>query len=241
MQVRITHQPSYAKATVSLAPGESVKAEAGAMMGMSADMTLQTATGGLMKGLKRSLMGGESFFQNTYTAGPRGGTLELVPALSGDLYHTHLDGGRGLIVQDSSYLASAPSITVDTKWQGLRGFMAGEGFVMLHVTGTGDLVLSSYGAIDQRTLGPGETWTVDSGHIVAFTDTMQYGSRRIGGLKSTLFSGEGIVTDFVGPGTLWTQSRSIQGFLGWLQTKLPGGGGRSGGEGGGILGQFLNG
>lgn len=241
MQVKITHQPSYAKATIQLAPGESVKAEGGAMMGMSADMTVQTSSGGVMKGLKRAVLGGESFFQNTYTAGPKGGSIELVPSLTGDLYHTSLDGKQGLIVQDSSYLCSSPTVTVDTRWQGLRGFMAGEGFVMLHVSGSGDLVLSSYGAIDQRKLAAGERWTVDSGHIVAFTDGMQYGTRRIGGIKSTLFSGEGLVTDFVGPGTLWTQSRSIQGFLGWLQTKLPGGGGRSGGEGGGILGQLLNG
>lgn len=239
MDIRITHQPSYAKATVTLAPGEAIKAEAGAMMASSSDLQIQTSSGGFMKGLKRSLLGGESFFQNTFTAGPRGGTIELVPPLPGDLRHIRLNGG--LIVQDSSYLASHPSIVVDTKWQGFRGAMGGEGFVMLHVHGQGDLLVSSYGAIDERTLAAGETWVVDTGHLVAFSDHMQFRNRRVGGLKSTLFSGEGLVSEFMGPGTIYTQSRSSMSFLDWLARRLPGGGGSAGGSRGSMLGDILGG
>ncbi|MGB0653379.1 MAG: TIGR00266 family protein [Thermoplasmatota archaeon] len=237
MQVTITHQPSFAKARVQLSPGEAVKAEAGALLAMEGDVDIKTASGGVMKGLKRAVLGGESFFQNTFTAGGAGGSVHLCPSLPGDLFYTRLQG-HTLIVQDGSYLASAPTIQVDTKWQGARGFFSGEGFVMLKVSGQGDLILSSYGAIEQHDLKPGQRFTVDTGHIVAFTDGMGQNLRRLGGIKSTLFSGEGIVSEFTGPGTVWTQSRSSQSFLDWLARRLPGGGGSSGGEGvmGGLLG-----
>lgn len=233
MKIDIQHRPSYARARVELGANESVRAEAGAMMSMLGDIDIKTQSGGIMKGLKRSLMGGESFFQNTFTAGPAGGIIHFAPSLPGDVYHHELDGS--LIVQDGSYLASDDSITVDTKWQGARGFFSGEGFVMLKVSGRGDLLLSSYGAIEEHKIGEGGRFTVDSGHIVAFTDGMQYNLRRLGGFKSTLFSGEGIVTEFTGPGTIWTQSRSSQSFLDWLAAHLPGGGGNGGGRSRGVL------
>ncbi len=236
MKIAIEHRPSYARAKVELGANETIRAESGAMMAMMGDVEIKTQSGGIMKGLKRSLMGGESFFQNFFTAGPAGGVMYLSPNLPGDLYHHKLDGT--LIVQDGSYLASDAGIEVDTKWQGARGFFSGEGFVMLKVSGKGDLLLSSYGAIEEHKVGPGGKFTVDSGHIVAFTDGMSYGVRRFGGLKSTLFGGEGIVTEFTGPGTVWTQSRSSQSFLDWLASQLPGGGGGSGGRSKGLLGML---
>ncbi len=235
MKIDIEHRPSYARARIELGPNEAVKAESGAMMSMMGDVQIKTASGGVMKGLKRSLLGGESFFQNTFTAGAAGGIISLAPTLPGDLYHHHLNGT--LIVQDGSYMASDAGIEVDTKWAGAKGFFSGEGFVMLKVSGTGDLLLSSYGAIEKQELGPGGRFVVDSGHIVAFTE-MEYSIRRIGGLKSTMFSGEGIVTEFTGPGTVWTQSRSTQGFLDWLARRIQGGGGNGGGRSQGILGML---
>lgn len=239
MRISIEHGKSYATARVELAPNEVVKAEAGAMLAMKGDVHLQTASGGVLKGLKRSLMGGESFFQNTFTARGEGGTVWLAPPLPGDVLHTRLDGDA-LIVQDGSYLASDPSIDVDTRFQGARGFFSGEGFVMLRVSGRGDLLLSSYGAIEAHPLRPGERLIVDTGHIVAFTETMPHELERVTrGLKSLFFSGEGVVSAFTGPGTVWTQSRSSQSFLAWLSSRLPGGGGSGGGRGlmGGLLGE----
>lgn len=238
MQIHLENAGSYATARLDLAPGERVKAEAGAMMAMSGDLTIETRSGGVLKGLKRAVMGGESFFQNTFTAGARGGFLWLAPALPGDVIATKL-AGNALIVQDGSYLASAPEVEVDTRFQGARGFFSGEGFVMLRVSGAGDLLLSSYGAIARHDLAAGQEFRVDTGHLVAFTEGMHFETQRIGGLKSTLFSGEGVVSAFQGPGTVWTQSRSNQSFLNWLAQRLPGGGGSSGGRGmlGGVLGE----
>lgn len=220
MDVSIEQRPSYSIAKVRLSPGESVKAESGAMVTMQGDVTLQTSTGGLGKALKRSLLGGESFFQNTFQAGPKGGEVAFAPPLPGDIV-LHELRGQSLIVQDTSYLASDPAVVVDTSWQGFKGFMSGEGFVQLKVSGQGKLLLTAYGAIEPKTLAPGERFVVDTGHMVAFTEGTGFQVRRVGGVKSTLFSGEGMVIDFTGPGQVWTQTRSVQAFLGWLIPRLP--------------------
>lgn len=232
MQVDVQHRPVYAVARVRLEAGEQVKAEAGAMVAMSGDVAIQTgAAGGLGKALKRSLLGGESFWQNTFTAGPGGGSVDLAPPMPGDILPLQLQG-HNLIVQDGSYLASATTVEVDTRWAGLKSWGLGEGFVLLHVGGHGMLLLNSYGAIDARTLAAGERLVVDTGHLVAYTEGIRFTVRRIGGLKSTLFSGEGVVGEFTGPGTVWTQSRSSQAFLTWLLPKMPGTGGAKAGRGG---------
>ena len=89
------------------------------------------------------------------------------------------------------------------------------------VAGQGELVLSSYGAIHHIDLQPGQTYTVDTGHMVAWTDGVQYAVRRVGGWKSTLLSGEGLVCDLTGPGRIYLQTRSQDAFLSWLIPQLP--------------------
>jgi uncharacterized protein (TIGR00266 family) len=92
---------------------------------------------------------------------------------------------------------------------------------MLKVTGQGEVILSSYGAIHALDLQAGQTYTVDTGHLVAWTETVTYNVRKVGGWKSTLFSGEGLVCDLTGPGRLYLQTRSQDDFLEWLIPKLP--------------------
>jgi uncharacterized protein (AIM24 family) len=92
---------------------------------------------------------------------------------------------------------------------------------MLKVHGSGTLIVSSYGAIDEIELGPGETFTVDTGHLVTFTEGIGFRVRKVGSWKSTIFGGEGLVVDLTGPGTLTLQSRSEDAFLRWLVPQLP--------------------
>lgn len=92
---------------------------------------------------------------------------------------------------------------------------------MLRVSGQGKLVIASFGALDEWTLGPGEIYTVDSGHLVTMTEGIGFEVRKVGNWKSTLFSGEGLVVDLTGPGTFTTQSRSQDAFLSWLIPRLP--------------------
>ena len=219
MQVDIQASPSFAMGTIRLAASESVKVEAGAMAAMSGGVEIQTASqGGLLGGLKRSL-GGESFFINTFTAAS-GGEVSVAAKLPGDLIHLPLAGGA-MFVQSGSWVASEPGIEVDTKWGGAKTFFSGEGLFLLRCSGAGDMLVSSYGAIIERQLQPGEVYTVDTGHIVAFDEGVTYAVRKAGSWKSTLLGGEGLVTDFTGPGRLLMQTRSPQDLIGWLTTVLP--------------------
>jgi uncharacterized protein (TIGR00266 family) len=127
---------------------------------------------------------------------------------------------QSFLVQSGAYVASSGGIKVDTKFGGARTFFASEGLFLLRCSGSGTLVLSSYGAIHQRGLADGETYTVDTGHLVAFPDGIGFDVRAVGGLKSTLFSGEGLVVDLSGPGTVLMQTRSTDAFLTWLLPQL---------------------
>jgi uncharacterized protein (TIGR00266 family) len=226
MQTEILYQPSYALCRISLRQGEKIRAESGAMVSMAGVDVETQATGGLFKSLGRSLLGGESFFQNTFTAQIDGAELTVAPDLPGDIAVMPLNG-QELVVQSGSYLASELGITVDTKWGGARSFFGGEGLIMLRCAGTGLLVLSSYGAIHRVSIPAGATYTVDTGHIVAFAGGTQYRVRKVGSWKSTIFGGEGLVVDFTGPSDIYLQTRSPEAFLSWLIPNLPN---RSGGS-----------
>ena len=221
MNVEIHYRPSYSMGVIRLNGGEGVQVEGGSMVGMSQGMLLETrAAGGILKSLGRALLGGESFFVNTYTAPAQGGEVMVAPALPGDLVTLDL-GGESLLVQSGSYVASESSIQVDTKWSGAKTFFASEGFIMLNITGRGKVVLSSYGAIHEMSLSQGQSYTIDTGHLVAFSEGMGFRVRSVGGIKSTLFSGEGLVVDLTGPGRVLMQTRSTDAFIAWLTPHLP--------------------
>ena len=221
MHIELLYQPAFSLGVINLDGNEQVRVEAASMVSMSQGMTLETqATGGLFKSLGRAVFGGESFFQNTYHAPAGGGRIAVAPALTGDLMVIDMHD-ETLMVQSGSYLASAMDIAIDTKWSGAKTFFASEGLIMLRAQGTGLLLLSSYGAIHPLNLAAGETITVDTGHLVAFSEGIGFHVRKVGGLTSTLFSGEGLVVDLTGPGRVLAQTRSTDQFLSWLIPKLP--------------------
>ncbi len=221
MDVDIRYSPAFALAVITLPPGGEVRAEAGAMTSMSGGVEIQTkAQGGMLAGLKRSVLGGESFFINTFRA-PAGGELTVSPTLPGDIVHMPVGDAGALMVQSGSWLASDPDVQVDTKWGGRKTFFTGEGLFLLRCTGAGDMIVSSYGAIERRALAQGELLKIDTGHIVAFEENIGYQVNKVGGWKSTLLSGEGLVATFTGPGVLWLQTRSPADFIGWLIPQLP--------------------
>jgi uncharacterized protein (TIGR00266 family) len=226
MQTEILYRPAYSMAVVRLDGHESIRVEAGAMVSMSDGVTLETkAAGGILSSLKRSLLGGESFFMNEYQAPAQGGVITLAPALPGDMVMLDARPGEALLVQSGSFVASSSGVEVDTKFGGAKTFFASEGLFLLKCSGEGQLLLSSYGAIHDLQLAPGERYTVDTGHLVAFGETLGFSVRAVGGLKSTLFSGEGLVVDLTGPGRVLMQTRSSDAFLSWLmpqvQRRLP--------------------
>ncbi|MEM2071096.1 MAG: TIGR00266 family protein [Archaeoglobaceae archaeon] len=216
MKYRILAKPSYSLLELELEGGEEVIAESGAMVYMRNVELATEVKGGILSGLKRAMLGGESFFINRYVAKGKA-LLGLAPPYNGDITHINLSGR--IYAQSGSFLASSPSINIDTKWGGAKTFFAGEGLFLLKLEGVGDLFLASFGGIEE--INVDGKLAVDTGHIVAFEDTLDFRITKVGGLKATLLSGEGLVAEFSGKGKVWIQTRSIGEYIGWLASLLP--------------------
>jgi uncharacterized protein (TIGR00266 family) len=161
-------------------------------------------------------------FINTFTA-ERDAGITMAPAFPGDVRQMRLEN-ETLFVQSGSYMASTGDIAIDTKWGGAKTFFSGEGFFLLKLAGTGDLLLSSYGAIHEIALEPGQKAIVDTGHVVAFGEHVGYEVHKVAGWKQTFLSGEGLVVHLTGPGRALLQTRSAAALAGWLAPLLPTGG-----------------
>lgn len=224
----VLHQPAFALAVVRLAAEQSILAEAGAMVSMSANVELQSQMkGGLMGALKRAV-GGESAFVSTFTARGGPGEVTLAPGTPGDIAAIEMSN-QLFYVQSSSYLAGDAGLAVDTRWGGAKSFFGGEGLFVLQVSGTGLLLLSSFGAIHRKRLEAGERYVVDTGHLVAWEGTTQYVLRKAAaGFLRSMVSGEGVVAEFTGPGELLIQTRNLAAFAGLMKPFFPSQGGGSG-------------
>ncbi len=225
----VLHQPSFALAVITLQSEQSIQAEAGAMVSMSANVELQSQMkGGLFGALKRAA-GGESAFISTFTARGGAGEVTLAPGGPGDIAAIEM-GNQIFFVQSSSYLAGDAGLVIDTRWGGAKSFFGGEGLFVLQVSGTGVLMVSSFGAIHRKRLESGERYVVDTGHLVAWEGTTQYTLRRAAaGFFRSMVSGEGIVAEFVGPGEILIQTRNLAAFAGLMRPFFPSQGGGGGG------------
>jgi uncharacterized protein (TIGR00266 family) len=225
MEFNIQHRPSYAVAEVKLNQGESIVSEGGAMVTMSGDISIETSTmsrggGGaaLLKGLKR-LLTGESFFLNKFTSSSsEGGSVSLAPTLVGDVEQISLSS-TPVLVQSSSFLAASPNVDMDTQFSGMKGLFSGEGLFWIKMTGPGDLLVSSFGAIFHKDIDG--TFICDTGHIAAFEESLTFKVKKVGGWKATILSGEGLVTEFTGKGRLWMQTHNAPDFGRLVGRMLP--------------------
>lgn len=218
MQYDIVDAPDFGLLRVDFeAPGEQVIAEAGAMVSRSAEVEMSTnMRGGLGAALKRRVLGGESMFQNTFTATGAGQHVLLAPGPEGDLTHKPLSAGEVFFLQSGNYLAHSGQMSLDTKWGGAKSFFGGVGFFMLKCTGPGDLFFNSFGALHAVDVGP-DGYTVDTGHIVGFTEGLDYRVRKFGGFKGLFFSGEGLIAEFHGSGTVYIQTRNAPALANFLE------------------------
>lgn len=231
MKHEILYQPSYSLAVVSLEQGERIIAESGAMVSMSPTIRIEAkAAGGSFLGALKSAVGGESLFRTTFVAESGPGEVTLAPSTMGDIMAVPLSGAK-MFVQPGSYLAGDASLVTSVQGS-MRGMLSGEGLFLLTVEGTGLLLVSSFGAIHGKTLAPGEEYIVDTGHIVAFEQTVGFRiekatgqSQGVGGflkgmVQSTL-AGEGFVCRYRGPGRIFMQTRQLPGFASQLIPFLP--------------------
>lgn len=220
MEIDLQYRPSYSLAVIKLKPDERIRAEKGAMVSMSASVSIETrAEGGLFKSLGRVVLGGESFFQNFFQASSEGGEITLAPELPGDITVIELNDNR-LMIQSGSYLASEIDVDLTAKLS-MKAFLSAEGLSMLEASGRGKLLLSSYGAIFERELKDGEKYIVDTTHLVAFDASVDVMLRTAAGIKTTLLSGEGLVVELTGPGRVYIQTRSPKALIDWIIPQLP--------------------
>jgi uncharacterized protein (TIGR00266 family) len=222
MKTEVIGHSAFQSVRVQLEAGEKFISEAGKMVRMSATIGSEVQTvakaGGIMSGLKR-MLGGESFFFSHYTASSAGEVV-LAPTLPGNVGLQSMDGRCGWYCAGGSYLASGPEIKTEPKWQGLKGMLSGESLVFVHATGIGPLILDAFGMVREEDVDG--SFTVDTGHLVAFEDTLQYTISKAGGSWWTSFlAGEGFVIRFSGKGKVLIQSHNMKEFGAVLGPKLP--------------------
>lgn len=218
---KVLHQPAFVLAVIQLEAERSICAEAGAMVSMSANVELiSQMKGGLFGALKRAV-GGESAFVSTFTARGGPGEVTFAPGVPGDIAAIEMNN-QAFFVQASSYLAGDAGLNVDTRWGGAKSFFGGEGLFVLQITGSGLLLVSSFGAIHRKRLAPGERYVVDTGHLVAWEGSTQYQLRKAAaGFFRSFVSGEGIVAEFMGPGEILIQTRNLAALAGMLKPFFP--------------------
>ena len=225
MRTTVEFNPSYSLLTIDLDAGESIKAEPGAMVAQQGvDMKTGMGGGGGLFGGIRRMMGGESFFVNTFTAERGGGWVSLAPPAPGDIGEFELMPGTNLFIQSSSFLASAGDVQIDAQFQGFRGLFSGESLFFLRAyaeRGAGTVYYNSFGAIKEVPVVAGEELVVDTGHLVAFSDDVDYSIGKVGGIRSLIGGGEGLVMRFRGNGQVWVQTRNLAALADKLTPFLP--------------------
>lgn len=223
MEYTITHKGAYPVVEVQLNRGEVIKAESGAMVAMSSTIDVDgKMEGGLMAGLGR-MLAGEKFFFQRLNASRGDGKVILAPSSTGDIVDIVLDGDEGYLVQKDGFLAAQESVEVSTNMQNLtKGIFSGEGFFILKISGKGRLFVNSFGAIHKLELNPGEEMIVDNSHLVAWSERLNYTIDKASkGWVSSFTSGEGVVCKFVGPGSVYIQTRNPGAFGSWIKNYIP--------------------
>ena len=222
MDIRIDYRPSQTALKIKLQPSEGLYAEGGSMIAMSGDIGITTSThqknkGGMLSGIKR-MFAGESFFLNQYKASSNAGEVWLAPTLPGDMCHIKLEGQK-IVVQSGSFVMCDEGVSLNVGWQGFKSMFSGEGLFWLNLEGQGHAVFNSFGLIYEVDVV--DDYIVDTGHIVAFEETLDFKISKAGSSwLHSMMGGEGLVCRFSGRGKLWCQSHNSTSFGSRLGPKL---------------------
>ncbi len=223
MQYELLYPGPFTMLKVSLGEGETIKAEAGAMVAMSPSIDVEgKMEGGIFKSLGR-MLAGESFFFQTLAAKRGPGEVLLAHEIPGEIHPLEMNGDVSYLLQKDGFFAGSPELEINTKMQNLtKGLFSGEGFFVIKVSGKGTLFVSSYGSIHPLDLADGQEMIIDNAHLVAWPETMDYKIEKASaGWISSLTSGKGLVCLFKGPGRVLIQTRNPGGFGTWIRQFIP--------------------
>lgn len=241
---------------VTLDPEEMVIAEPGTLMYMTSGIKMETMLGdpsqrqsgflGKMMTAGKRLLTGESLFITTFSNGSRQREqVAFAAPYPGKIIPMHLDQlGGELICQKESFVCAARGIQIGIAFQKKIGvgLFGGEGFIMQRLTGDGIALVHAGGTMMRRTLSAGETLRLDTGCLVALTPSVSYDIQFIGGIKNTLFGGEGLFfATLTGPGEVWCQSLPFSRLAGRVIAAAGKPGGKEEGSILGGLGSLLDG
>jgi len=238
---------------IELDPQETVVAEAGAFMYKDQSVQMQTIFGdgsssnggivGKLLGAGKRLLTGESLFMTTYTHNGGGkARVAFASPYPGKIIPLDLQEMGGKVVcQKDAFLCAAKGVSVGIEWQRKlgTGLFGGEGFIMQKLEGDGLAFVHAGGHIIERTLQPGEVLHIDTGCVVAYTKDVDFDIQMIGGIRNTIFGGEGVFFAVLrGPGKVWLQTLPISRLASRIIQYAPQTGKRK--EEGGLLGGLGN-
>jgi uncharacterized protein (TIGR00266 family) len=207
---------------VHLKANQMITAEAGAMTYMTPDIQVRTRMRekSILGTLGMAVLGRQSFFVNDYIASDDSGEVAFVAAPVGDIDALEITPQKGYVIQKTAYIASTSDVNLDIQWEGFTKGLFGQGLFMIRTTGSGQLFMNTFGALDRHVLAASEKLIVDNFHLVAFSDTCSYKVTSFGGLKETILSGEGLVTEITGPGEVLIQTKNLKEFVDWIWTLM---------------------
>jgi len=173
--------------------------------------------GGFFPAIARRLFGKESLFVNEFTATRSGQELVLTQAFPGDIECMELNN-TSLFLQPGAFVACEPTVQLGLGWAGLSSWIGAEGLFRLRLSGQGRVWFGAYGGIFAREIG--DEYVVDTGHLVGYEPGVSLKVGLAGGIFSSFFGGEGLVTRVRGPGRIYMQSRSFGGLVAWTNSHL---------------------
>ena len=205
----------------TLNKGEKIIAEAAAMVYIRGNIETETRMrkGGFFKSLKAAAFGGESFFVNEFTAHEDNCKLGLTGNMLGDIEIIKVD--QEYIVNSGAFVGSTSELTLDTKWQGFTKGIFGTNMFMLKTVGTGDMFVNGWGGILKTELKAGEKMILDNYQLIALSSSADYRVTKHGSFKTTLFGGEALVMEIIGPGNVYFQTKNLMEFVRALIPYLP--------------------
>ncbi|MCL2071552.1 MAG: TIGR00266 family protein [Oscillospiraceae bacterium] len=229
MRYKLTDSTAFPVAEISLSKGETVQIESGSMIYHNGNVKLEGKSnssgggiGGLLKAAVRSAVTGESMFITHVTGLTDNAMVAIAPNAPGAIRELELAPGRQFRIRDQAFLACDGTTAYQVKKQSLGKALFGGtgGLFIMETTGTGSMLVNSYGDIIEFTLDGSKPFVVDNNHVVAWSTTLDYNIKVASGTFG-FTSGEGLVNEFNGSGTILIQTRNVESLAGLIKPFLP--------------------
>jgi uncharacterized protein (TIGR00266 family) len=228
--------------TLELGPGQTVYSESGGMAWMSANVRMETTTGGGLGKMLGRMFSGESLFLVDYTCPSGQGVVAFASEFPGKIVPIDLSQGQSVIAQKDAFMCAEKSVDVAIHFRKRlgAGFFGGEGFIMQKLTGPGLAFFELDGEIVEYTLQSGQTMMVDTGYVAMFEPTVDFDIEMVRGIKNIFFGGEGLfLARLRGPGRIWLQTMPMYNLARKVAAHVNRGSGSS--SGGSVAGEVVKG